>query len=434
MASTAQSSHVPASPAQTGPELDNRRIAAAAIDLAAPALALLAVMAGGLLTPAVALVLVGWTLYYFFALESGDGQTLGKRAMRLRVVSTDGRAPTMRQYASRNSVRLLDLPVVGLIAMIASGDSRQRLGDRAAGTMVVDAEAPTTEADPMAEALPRKPAPSAPSPAPKPARSRPSLGGPEIKMPKLPSFGRSRSPKADPVSAVADAEPKPKRSRPSLGGPEIKMPSFGRKKKPPVDPAPAGAAAAAIQSPSAVARAAGPGPEPVPDSKSIPAAEPVPDSESIPALKPFDPFAADAPSPTIEVLRPEDELKPDSEETLPEAQLPDDHEVPDIQVVRDRDRDPEPPPRRVPAIPAIPDPPADQPLTPAASAQVPEEPASAKSGEAPAVPEPPVVMSDAVRDDGSPRLNVKPIETISPLELLMQEAEERDRPSGDSSL
>ena len=66
-------------------------MAAAAIDLAAPMLAAVALFASGLLTPAVALVLVGWVLYYFFALESGGGQTVGKRAMHLKVVSADGR-------------------------------------------------------------------------------------------------------------------------------------------------------------------------------------------------------------------------------------------------------------------------------------------------------------------------------------------------------
>ena len=96
MATTTSPTH-----AVTGPALDNRRMAAAAIDLAAPLLAAVVIIAAGLLTPAVALVLVGWTLYYFFALESGGGQTLGKRAMHLKVVSADGGEPTMHQYAMR---------------------------------------------------------------------------------------------------------------------------------------------------------------------------------------------------------------------------------------------------------------------------------------------------------------------------------------------
>ncbi len=369
MASTAQSPHAQRSDAAAGPQLDNRRIAAAAIDLVAPALALLALMAGGLLTPAVALVLVGWTLFYFFALESGDGQTLGKRAMRLRVVSTDGRRPTMRQYASRNLVRLVDLPAVGLIAMIASGDTRQRLGDRAAQTMVVDAGLTPDAADPTAEAMGMRAAPSVPDPAAKAKRSRPSLGGPEIRLPKLPRLSR------------------PKRT--------------------------------------------------VPVSASIP------EPESAPQVKPFDPFAEDAPSPTIEVVPPGEQLGLGADVALPEAalpepELPDDTEVPDVQVVRPAP-DFAPPPRRnpgIPAIPPIPDPDPGEPLLPAASAAVSEEPPpeSPPPSEPPPVPEAPVELPGAIREDGSSRLNVKPIETVSPLELLMQEAEEHGRPGGDSSL
>ena len=50
-------------------------------------------------------MLVGWTLYYFFALESGGGQTVGKRAMNLKVVSADGGEPTMQQYGMRTIAR-----------------------------------------------------------------------------------------------------------------------------------------------------------------------------------------------------------------------------------------------------------------------------------------------------------------------------------------
>ena len=34
---------------------------------------------------------------------------------------------------------------------------------------------------------------------------------------------------------------------------------------------------------------------------------------------------------------------------------------------------------------------------------------------------------EGIRDDGSSRVNVKPIETVSAMELLMQEAQEQDR-------
>ena len=126
----------------TGPELDNRRIAAALIDLAVPLLGAAAVLfvLGLSLTRGLLLVAVGWVLYYFFAFESGDGQTLGKRLMKLRVVSADGAPASMEQIAKRTVVRILDGHVVGLVVMLASGDRRQRLGDMVAGTVVTEAE------------------------------------------------------------------------------------------------------------------------------------------------------------------------------------------------------------------------------------------------------------------------------------------------------
>lgn len=141
----------------TGPQFDNRRVAAAVIDLV-PALLLgvLAGVAGLSLTVGLQLVLVGWALYYFFALESGDGQTLGKRLMKLRVVSADGSPATMRQIATRTVVRIVDGHIIGLVAMLATGDRRQRLGDLAAGTVVTDADAlaPAGETGPEPGAVP----------------------------------------------------------------------------------------------------------------------------------------------------------------------------------------------------------------------------------------------------------------------------------------
>ena len=82
MNAIAQASASPVS----GSKLDNRRVMAAIVDL-------LIVAAGGVVIlvageslsgdrpGALAAVIIGWALYYFFALESGEGQTLGKRLM-----------------------------------------------------------------------------------------------------------------------------------------------------------------------------------------------------------------------------------------------------------------------------------------------------------------------------------------------------------------
>ncbi len=90
---------------------------------------------------ALGFVIIGWALYYFFATESGEGQTVGKKLMKLRVVRADGRPAGMAEIAVRTILRVVDNYLVGLIVMLATGDRRQRIGDLAAGTIVVDASA-----------------------------------------------------------------------------------------------------------------------------------------------------------------------------------------------------------------------------------------------------------------------------------------------------
>jgi uncharacterized RDD family membrane protein YckC len=78
---------------------------------------------------------------YFLVSEATlNGQTLGKRALRLRVVGDRGEPLTFTQAAIRNLVRIVDfLPFgygIGLIAIFANGRGK-RLGDLAAGSLVV---------------------------------------------------------------------------------------------------------------------------------------------------------------------------------------------------------------------------------------------------------------------------------------------------------
>ena len=124
----------------TGPKLDNRRVLAGVVDLLiVTAGALVVLYAGDSLTGdrqgALAAVILGWALYYYFALESGAGQTVGKKLMNLRVVRADGRPAGMREIAVRSILRVIDgigLYIVGLIVMLVTGERRQRLGDLAA--------------------------------------------------------------------------------------------------------------------------------------------------------------------------------------------------------------------------------------------------------------------------------------------------------------
>ena len=150
MNSIAQASAAPV----TGPKLDNRRVLAGIVDLAIVAVgAVVVLFAGDALSGdrsevqgALAAVILGWSLYYYFALESGGGQTVGKKLMKLRVVRVDGSPVGMREVAVRTVLRVVDgagAYIVGLIVMLATGRRRQRIGDLAAGTIVVDASKPS---------------------------------------------------------------------------------------------------------------------------------------------------------------------------------------------------------------------------------------------------------------------------------------------------
>src|SRR5215213_517086 len=99
----------------SGPKLDNRRVLAALVDLGivlAGTLVILfaadALSDAGEIRGALGAVIVGWALYYHFAMESGDGQTVGKRLMKLRVVRVDGRPAEMREIATRTVLRVVD--------------------------------------------------------------------------------------------------------------------------------------------------------------------------------------------------------------------------------------------------------------------------------------------------------------------------------------
>src|SRR3954451_3187024 len=146
----------------TGPKLDNRRVLAGVVDLLIVAAGALVILyagdsLGGDRQGALGAVILGWALYYYFALESGGGQTVGKKLMKLRVVRADGRPAGMREIAVRTILRVVDgigMYIVGLIVMLVTGERRQRIGDLAASTMVVDASPPgPVVAQPAAEAV-----------------------------------------------------------------------------------------------------------------------------------------------------------------------------------------------------------------------------------------------------------------------------------------
>jgi uncharacterized RDD family membrane protein YckC len=191
--------HASALPA-SGPQLDNRRVLAALIDLvivgAGAALILFAAdalpdgSASAEVGSGLYLLTTAWALYYYFACESGSGQTLGKRAMRLRVVRADGGTASMGGIAVRTILRVIDgigLYLVGMVVMLVSGKRRQRLGDMAGGTIVVDASATPAAAPQVAVAA------AAPI---VPAR----LGTPTVTLPELEEPEEAALALADPLT------------------------------------------------------------------------------------------------------------------------------------------------------------------------------------------------------------------------------------------
>lgn len=87
-----------------------------------------------------------WGYYIFFEML-WNGQTPGKRWTGLRVLCADGTPITLSESLIRNLARIVDiLPMaygVGIITMFIDKQSR-RLGDIAAGTLVVHDHAPIT--------------------------------------------------------------------------------------------------------------------------------------------------------------------------------------------------------------------------------------------------------------------------------------------------
>ncbi len=96
------------------------------------------------------MVFVIWTSYFVVFEWRWNGQTPGKRWLKLRVIREDGRPITFWEAAVRNLLRLFDIQPfpfysIGLISVFISTRD-QRVGDFVAGTVVVrerETEAPT---------------------------------------------------------------------------------------------------------------------------------------------------------------------------------------------------------------------------------------------------------------------------------------------------
>jgi uncharacterized RDD family membrane protein YckC len=96
---------------------------------------------------------IEWVYFVVLELTTG-GRSLGKAVMKLRVVGDGGHPLRLGQSVARNLLRSIDiLPgsyLIGLISMIASSEAK-RLGDLAAGTVVIRLDRPAAAPPLVAE-------------------------------------------------------------------------------------------------------------------------------------------------------------------------------------------------------------------------------------------------------------------------------------------
>lgn len=86
------------------------------------------------------LVFPVWAFYHLAFEIFNKGQSLGKKILKIRVVSLQGRTAKVNDYLIRWVFRLIEvLPSLGSVALIflSSSDKNQRIGDMLANTSVV---------------------------------------------------------------------------------------------------------------------------------------------------------------------------------------------------------------------------------------------------------------------------------------------------------
>ncbi|MBI1780427.1 MAG: RDD family protein [Sphingobacteriales bacterium] len=69
-----------------------------------------------------------------------NGQSIGKKVMKIKVISLDGGQPTFSQYLLRWLFRLVDFSLtgsLGALISVAASENKQRIGDMVAGTTLI---------------------------------------------------------------------------------------------------------------------------------------------------------------------------------------------------------------------------------------------------------------------------------------------------------
>lgn len=97
-------------------------------------------------TAYIVLVYLPYVLYHLVFEVTTGGRSLGKMALGIKVVDISGKQPSFSQYLLRWMLRIIDMMVtlcLGAILSAALTKYTQRLGDLAAGTIVIDTKGKT---------------------------------------------------------------------------------------------------------------------------------------------------------------------------------------------------------------------------------------------------------------------------------------------------
>ena len=431
--------------AHAGPQLDNRRMLAAVIDLVLVVVGGLALtkIAGlvtgseGGITPQTRVLMVAWALYYYFALESGDGQTVGKKLMKLRVVRADGTPVGMREVAVRTVLRVVDglfVYLVGLIVMLVTGERRQRLGDLAAGTVVADASATAAERATEVAAPPDSPEAAAPA-----AESAPGYGERANEAPVAEAHTETFAP-TQPADTPDFGTPIEGMTPPQPPVPELEaFDPYALIQEPQPEPA--------AEQPRAEEPAFSPQPAAVERQSEEPAASPQPAEERQVEERQVEESAFSPPA--AEEPQPEEPAFPErAEATFSQEPQPEEPVFPEQPSAREPQTDepvfPEQPAGREPQTeePVFPEQPAgrepqtEEPVFPEQpSAREPQTDEPALPEQAAGEPQPEEDAgenpegSPAAPEDAGPEsadVSVRSVETVSAIDLVMGEDEDRD--------
>lgn len=90
---------------------------------------------------------VGFVFYDLLCEIFMNGQCIGKRIMKIRVISLDGAQPSLGQYFIRWVFRIVDFVLtswLGGLICVAVTENKQRIGDIVAGTTLIKTTPPTT--------------------------------------------------------------------------------------------------------------------------------------------------------------------------------------------------------------------------------------------------------------------------------------------------